>query len=271
MIFPAMFFALGFFCAGLAALVLVPPFVRRSTRRAVRNESRRKVKSYQQLQSEKDRLRAEHALRVRKLERRVEHWQNRSRKLLALNGKMKMQMARTGQDMDELTRLADQRYTEIMDLKHEIHQLRLLAEASPSTTAPGKNRTADSPHLRGTDQLTKAWAHRPAHMPAKERGRSVIGHKATSRSGSAGQTPPAGRNKTPRLPITMPPAGHFSTGGSEKTGAGNLSAMAPDSGTTATRKNRRKEGETQTATPVSLPVQGLSQRIRAIRNPAHRH
>jgi hypothetical protein len=271
MIFPAMFFALGFFCAGLAALILVPPFVRRSTRRAVRNESRRKVKSYQQLQSEKDQLRAKHALLVRKLERKAEHWQNRSRKLLALNGKVKMQMARTGQDMDDLTRLADQRYTEIMDLKHEIHQLRQLAEASPSILSNDKNQTVDSARARGIDPLTKAWAHRPAHMPAEEQGKAAIGNKDTANSRPASRTTPAGKNNTPRLPFTEPSMGHLSALGTEKSGDGNRSAMAHKGGTPANRKNRQKEKETQTATPATLPVQGLSQRIRAIQNPTHRH
>ncbi len=264
MIFPAMFFALGFFCAGLATLILVPPLVRRSIRRAVEKENRSKVESRQQVQSGKDRLRAEHALRVRKLERTAEHWHNRSRKLLALNGKMKLQMARTAQDMDDLKRLADQRYADIMDLKHEIHQLRLLAAAPPSAFAPGNGRTVDTPHPDTPAPLSKAWTHRPAQTGADD-------HADTIHAGPARQTTASGAKKAPRLPFSTPSMAPLNAGRTEKNAEDDRAAMAHETGTTANRKNRQKAKTTQTGTPAPPPVQGLSQRIRAIQNPTHRH
>ena len=102
MIFPAMMFALGFVCAALLAWLIVPPIVRS----AGRNRERRS-KLPQDIKSalaDKDRLRAEFALSLRKAERKIEKLESRAHDQLI---KLAARNAKIGSLKKELSRLLD--------------------------------------------------------------------------------------------------------------------------------------------------------------------
>jgi chromosome segregation ATPase len=69
---PAMFFALGFLIAGLAALLVLPAFWRRALRLSARRARMQTPLSEAEIIAERDQLRAAHAIESRKIERRLE-------------------------------------------------------------------------------------------------------------------------------------------------------------------------------------------------------
>jgi seryl-tRNA synthetase len=76
MIFPAMMFVLGFVCAALVAWLIMPPLVRSLTRNNRR--WRRVPRDIRAALADKDRLRAEFALSLRKSERNIEKLKSRA-------------------------------------------------------------------------------------------------------------------------------------------------------------------------------------------------
>ncbi|WP_367718320.1 hypothetical protein AB2N04_08445 [Nitratireductor sp. GISD-1A_MAKvit] len=122
MIKTVLLFFLGFFVAGFVALLLAPLVWRRAVRLTTRRIEASMPLSTNELEAEKDRLRAEHAMATRRLEMRVD----------TLNRKSSSQLIELSRVTDEARQLAEERDRQdatITRLQGEIaRQREILAE-----------------------------------------------------------------------------------------------------------------------------------------------
>jgi hypothetical protein len=95
----ALFFALGFLCAAFLALMVVPAVWRRAVALTRRRIEASMPLTLNELQAEKDALRAEHAMAVRRLEMSVK----------SLKGKVASQIIDINREREETRRLAQER------------------------------------------------------------------------------------------------------------------------------------------------------------------
>src|ERR1700759_3978377 len=87
MIEPIMYFGLGFFIAGLIALVILPLVHNRAVRLTARRLEAATPVSMAEIQADKDQLRAEFAMSTRRLEMSVDQLKTKSTGQLAELGK----------------------------------------------------------------------------------------------------------------------------------------------------------------------------------------
>lgn len=113
----ALFSALGFLFAVLLALILMPPVLRRVatlTRRRVEAEL---PMSMNELQAEKDQLRAEFAIRIRRLEQEIEHLRGASARHMVAAG-------RNEEEVKALSAVNAEEEQELAALRGELDDLR---------------------------------------------------------------------------------------------------------------------------------------------------
>ncbi|HMK69987.1 MAG TPA: hypothetical protein VK442_03340, partial [Xanthobacteraceae bacterium] len=87
MIEPIMYFAIGFFVAGLLGLLFVPLVHNRAVRLTMRRLEATTPVSIAEIHADKDQLRAEFAMSTRRLEMSVEQMKNKTTTQLAELGK----------------------------------------------------------------------------------------------------------------------------------------------------------------------------------------
>jgi uncharacterized coiled-coil protein SlyX len=108
----ALYFALGFLAAVLLALLVVPPIWRRATYLTRRRVEAEIPLTLNEIQAQRDGLRAEHALANRKLELMLEHAQEKAGRLLA--------------EMSEKDRLARKLAQELEQREKRISELEVI-------------------------------------------------------------------------------------------------------------------------------------------------
>lgn len=101
MIQTALYFALGFLAAVLLALLVVPPIWRRATYLTRRRVEAEIPLTLNEIQAQRDGLRAEHALASRKLELMLEHAQGKAGQLLAEVSEKDRFLRKLAQDVEQ--------------------------------------------------------------------------------------------------------------------------------------------------------------------------
>ena len=104
-----MMFALGFLCAFLLALLIFPPLIRRSSDRRNQPGKKKQLASIKESRAEKDRMRAEYAISLRKQEQTVEILKARAQKQLIEIAERNAEIRDMKREMSEVTALADRR------------------------------------------------------------------------------------------------------------------------------------------------------------------
>lgn len=182
MIFPVMMFSLGFLCAFLVAILILPPIIRNSARRNSQPGQKIKPGSLKQARAETDRMRAEYAIAIRKQEQRAEQLMARSQQQLIEIAEAKAALRDLKREMSDITALADRRYQEKAQLQARLGMMQ---------RAPGPN---------GAPKQTDAPV--PAPEPADEAAELP---EASPAPIDAATTPPAPEPKgKPRLPGITP-------------------------------------------------------------------
>ncbi len=108
-----LFFTLGFLCAGFLALLVAPAFLRRAVRLTRRRIEASVPLTLDEIRADKDRLRAEHAMAVRRLEIAVKDLRERAAgqvvEINRLNEKMKALVAEDGAKQGRIGQLESER------------------------------------------------------------------------------------------------------------------------------------------------------------------
>ncbi|MBL8582669.1 MAG: hypothetical protein JNL61_10645 [Rhizobiaceae bacterium] len=117
MIQPVLFFALGFLCAGFLSLMIAPALWQRAVTLTRRRIEATVPLTLNEIQADKDRLRAEFAMSTRRLEMSVKEFKDRAT----------TQILEINRNRDELRRLADERdqaHRSVSDLEMQSSELR---------------------------------------------------------------------------------------------------------------------------------------------------
>ncbi len=133
MIFPAMMFLLGFLCAGLLALLILPPIIRSANSTA--SKRRKMPQNILQAEASKDRLRAEFAVSLRKQEHSIEKLKQRAQSYLIEIAERNVKIRTMQKEIEKIADLADRRYRDKKDLRVKLDNLQKPAGA-PKTLPP---------------------------------------------------------------------------------------------------------------------------------------
>ncbi len=148
MIFPAMMFGLGFVAAALLAWLIMPPVIRSMSRNS--SKKRRKIpQNLQQALADKDRLRAEFALSLRKSERKIEKLKRRAHEQLVEIAARDVQIGSLKKEMDKITDLADRRYREREKFRQGLEKAQNAKDMQsppPEHELPGQDPAGDNVH-----------------------------------------------------------------------------------------------------------------------------
>ncbi len=115
-----MMFALGFLCALLFAILILPPIIRNSTRKSLQPVNKKQLASLKESRAEKDQMRAEFAISLRKQEQAVETLKARAQKQLIEIAEGNARIRDMKREMSEVTDLADRRYKEQKNLRRQL-------------------------------------------------------------------------------------------------------------------------------------------------------
>lgn len=165
-IFPAMMFALGFLCAFLLAMLILPPFIRKAARKASLTGPRKQRLSPKQNHAGRDRMRAEYAIAIRKQEQAAEMLRARGQQQLIEIAECNAVIRDMKREMSDITDLADRRYQQKQQLRSQLDKVSRANIPQPVTepgepAAPGKDaqisegptaQNSDKPRLPGTKQ-----------------------------------------------------------------------------------------------------------------------
>ncbi len=157
MIFPAMMFLLGFLSAGLLALLIFPPVIRRANNAG--NKRRKLPQNIQQAEASKDRLRAEFAVSLRKQEHSIEKLKQRAQAYLIEIAERNVKIRSMKKEMQKITDLADRRYKDKKDLRYKLENLQKPETAKKPVTPAA---TKSTPHEKDNIRQIK---NQPVRLP----------------------------------------------------------------------------------------------------------
>lgn len=155
MIQPILFFALGFLCSGFLALMIAPALWRRAVTLTRRRIEATVPLTLNEIQADKDRLRAEFAMSTRRLEMSVKEFKDRATTQILEINRNRDELRRIAAERDERNRAVSELEARASELRDELRR----REDELSRVSARLEETASALHARQheSDRLGKLY------------------------------------------------------------------------------------------------------------------
>lgn len=173
MIQPILFFALGFLCSGFLALMIAPALWRRAVTLTRRRIEATVPLTLNEIQADKDRLRAEFAMSTRRLEMSVKEFKDRATTQILEINRNRDELRRIAAERDERNRAVSDLEARASELRDELRrredELSRVSARLEETTAALHARQHESDRLgKLYDEATFASSSRQIELVARE-------------------------------------------------------------------------------------------------------